>query len=126
MRLPSRGLRVSRITHHARVTQCLAAAGTAPWFLVVAPPGATLPLRQEQLVAFQVTPPAALALHVGTWHAGPFFWSEDAAADATDPSTAHRDFYNLELADTNVVDHTNFDFAAQAPRTAFRIVPTSS
>ena len=62
-------------------------------------------------------------MHVGTWHAGPFFGSGDAAADAADPATATRDFYNLELADTNVVDHTNFDFAAHEPRTAFRILP---
>lgn len=125
MRLASRGLRFSRITHHARVTQCLAAAGSAPWYLVCAPPGAQPPLRAEDLVAFAVTPPAALCMRVGTWHAGPFFGSGDAAADAADPSAATRDFYNLELADTNVVDHTNFDFAAQEPRTAFRILPPS-
>jgi len=33
-------------------------------------------------------------LHQATWHAGPFF-----------SDGQHMDFYNLELADTNVVDH---------------------
>ena len=37
----------------------------------------------------------AVALHRATWHAGPFF---DAPT---------QDFFNLELADTNQVDHHN-------------------
>ncbi len=117
MRLPERGLRFTRITHHAAVTQCLAAAGDAPWYLAVAPPGAAAPLRAADLVAFAVTPPAALALRVGTWHAGPYFGGEAPTGGAS------RDFYNLELSDTNVTDHTSFDFgAAQRPQ-AFRILP---
>jgi hypothetical protein len=124
MRLPARGLTFSRITHHARVTQCLAGAGADPWYLAVARPGAAPPLRAADLVCFAVTPPAALAMRAGTWHAGPYFGSDDAAADAADARTAFRDFYNLELADTNVTDHTSYDFssATQGPR-AFRIVP---
>lgn len=35
-----------------------------------------------------------MKLHAGTWHAGPLFDNAD-----------HMDFYNLELSDTNVVDH---------------------
>jgi len=34
-----------------------------------------------------------------TWHAGPLF-----------KGTPHMDFYNLELSDTNVVDHNTHDF----------------
>jgi hypothetical protein len=38
-----------------------------------------------------------IKLHKGTWHAGPYF----------SPATAL--FYNLELADTNLVDHETCD-----------------
>jgi hypothetical protein len=117
MRLPGRGLRFTRITHHAAVTQCLASAsgGDAPWYLVVAPPEARAPLQVAQLRAFAVAPPAALALRVGTWHAGPLFHG-DAQSGGT------RDFYNLELSDTNVVDHTSHDFSAPQG-CALRVLP---
>ncbi len=39
-----------------------------------------------------------IKLHQGTWHAGPLF-EEDSMA-----------FYNLELSDTNVVDHNTHDY----------------
>jgi ureidoglycolate lyase len=39
-------------------------------------------------------------LHLGTWHVGPFFVPDEVS------------FFNLELADTNVVDHRNCDLAA--------------
>ena len=55
-------------------------------------------MRPEDIVAFEVTPPTALSLHVGTWHSGPYF------------REAERDFYNLELSDTYVVDHDTADF----------------
>ena len=42
----------------------------------------------------RVPPGVFIKLHQATWHAGPFF-SEGK----------HMDFYNLELADTNVADH---------------------
>lgn len=45
--------------------------------------------------AFRVPGTAAIELHRSTWHAGPFF---------DDPTM---DFFNLELADTNQVDHHN-------------------
>jgi hypothetical protein len=38
----------------------------------------------------------ATKLHRGTWHAGPFFDTEDEIR-----------FVNLELSDTNEVDHQN-------------------
>lgn len=40
MRLRDKPLKFDRITHHAKVTQCLGAIGVAsePWYLAVAPP----------------------------------------------------------------------------------------
>ncbi|MEY2833387.1 MAG: hypothetical protein RLZZ574_2646, partial [Cyanobacteriota bacterium] len=42
-----------------------------------------------------------IKLEVGTWHAGPYF--DHPAVD----------FYNLELSDTNIVDHFTYDFATK-------------
>jgi len=86
---------VRAITRHKRCTQalCQAGGGTEPWFIALAMPGAPLRCASE-VVVFSVTPPAALALHVGTWHAGPLF-----------TAGGERPFYNLELSDTNVSDH---------------------
>jgi ureidoglycolate hydrolase len=68
--------------------------------LGVAPPD---PARAEPdpaaIRAFRIPGDRAVKLHVGTWHAGPYFAAETA------------DFYNLELADTNVVDHETCDLA---------------
>jgi ureidoglycolate lyase len=82
---------VRGITCHARVTQCLASVGGAAWALMVAPPGDTP--DETKLAAFAIPGTVAVKLHVGTWHAGPYF-----AAPACD-------FFNLELADTNENDH---------------------
>lgn len=72
-------------------------------------------MRAEDIVAFEITPPAAVSLHVGTWHSGPYFWEEE------------RDFYNLELSDTYVTDHDTHDyrFVRQQGEEAleFQIVP---
>lgn len=93
MSLPPREtMRVCRITHHAKVTQVLAAADNLPWCIALAPPGAPLKSSAE-IKAFRINPPAALVLAVGTWHAGPLYKSQVA-----------RCFYNLELSDTNVND----------------------
>ena len=48
---------------------------------------------RAEIKAFRINPPAALVLAVGTWHAGPLYKSQVA-----------RNFYNLELSDTNVND----------------------
>ena len=48
-----------------------------------------------RITAFSVPGRVAVCLHRSTWHAGPFF---DAPT---------QDFFNLELADTNQVDHHN-------------------
>lgn len=99
MRLRRREKGFSHITRHLAVTQCLASVGGKPWLLAVAPP--TDPDNPEglpdvdQLRAFLVRGDVAVALHRSTWHAGPFF---DAPT---------QDFFNLELADTNQVDHHN-------------------
>jgi len=49
------------------------------------------------LAAFAIPGGCFVKLHAGTWHAGPYF---DAATMA---------FFNLELADTNIVDHQSAD-----------------
>jgi hypothetical protein len=60
-------LHFPRITQHLRSSQTLAALGPTPWYLAVAPAG---PLRPQDIVAFEVSPPDALSLHLGTWHSG--------------------------------------------------------
>lgn len=79
------------ITCHVRVTQCLASVGGVPWYLLVAPPG-DVP-DPKRLAAFAIPGNVAVKLHVGTWHAGPYF------------APAKCDFFNLELSDTNETDH---------------------
>lgn len=98
MRIPGRGLVVKQITRHRRVTQTLASAGGEAWWLAVAPPSdLTVDDAEPALAdirAFRIPGDTAVALHTGTWHAGPLF-----------PEGGERSFFNLELADTNVVDH---------------------
>jgi len=53
----------------------------------------------EDVKVFRVQGSQFLKLNVGTWHAGPLF--KDASMD----------FYNLELSDTNEVDHTTHVFS---------------
>jgi hypothetical protein len=113
MRLESKPLNFSTITHHAGVTQCLGSIGGEDWYLGVARPSIVedgapqqsgggrspvqsraghyyLPPDPAEVCVFRVSGPKFLKLHTGTWHAGPLF-----KADAVD-------FYNLELSDTNV------------------------
>ena len=61
--------------------------------MAVAPPGEADAPKPEEIRAFAIPGDCFIKLHVGTWHAGPYF-------DA--PSVS---FYNLELSDTNLVDH---------------------
>ncbi|XP_047054873.1 uncharacterized protein LOC124661055 [Lolium rigidum] len=124
MRLESKPLKFSTITHHAGVTQCLGSIGGQDWYLGVAKPSVVdraaeqsarggrspvqsraghfyLPPDPAEVCVFRVSGPKFLKLHTGTWHAGPLF-------------KAHAvDFYNLELSDTNVVDHTTHYFEKQ-------------
>ncbi|KAI3721356.1 hypothetical protein L2E82_32365 [Cichorium intybus] len=115
MNLQARPLKFSTITHHAKVTQCLGLIGGGVWYLGVAKSsivdeekGANVlqshsghffvPPAVDGVQVFKITGPKFLKLNRGTWHAGPLF----------KPDTM--DFYNLELSNTNVVDHTTHDF----------------
>ncbi|KAI3425304.1 hypothetical protein D9Q98_009069 [Chlorella vulgaris] len=104
MRLPRRGRTFERITYHAQVTQCLGCLQPAsPWFLVVSRPTLSVAQhpRQQDLTAFRIPHGVFVKLHKGTWHAGPLFDAPSA------------DFYNLELADTNVVDHNTYEYGQE-------------
>ena len=91
MRLEQRGLAFDRMARHKRVTQCLGTTDGRPWLIAVAPAGIGSP-NLADIRAFEVPGDQFIMLAHGTWHAGPHF-TED-----------RRDFYNLELADTNTAD----------------------
>ncbi|EOY18546.1 hypothetical protein QUC31_006459 [Theobroma cacao] len=120
MRLEDQPLKFATITHHASVTQCLGSIGGHVWYLGVAKPSIVdskeiknenskanlqsrcghfyLPPAVDDVQVFRISGPKFLKLNVGTWHAGPLF-------------TEHSmDFYNLELSNTNEVDHTTHSF----------------
>ncbi|GAU15909.1 hypothetical protein TSUD_41310 [Trifolium subterraneum] len=120
MHLENRPLEFSNITHHASVTQCLGSIGGNVWYLGVAKPsivdsngikddaGKTVvqsrsghfyvPPAIEDVQVFKISGSKYLKLNRGTWHAGPLFKSDKM------------DFYNLELSNTNEVDHTTHNF----------------
>jgi ureidoglycolate hydrolase len=93
MRLETRGLVFDRLARHDRVTQCLGATDGRPWLMAVAPAGVKQPSLAD-IRAFSIPADQYIMLAHGTWHAGPIF-QED-----------RRDFYNLELTDTNTADFT--------------------
>jgi ureidoglycolate hydrolase len=93
MRLEGKGQQFHAITRHRRCTQCLGALAGAEWLMAVAPPGDADEPDHETIQAFRIPGNCFIKLHVGTWHAGPLF------------NAPVVDFYNLELSDTNVVDH---------------------
>ncbi|GBG72880.1 hypothetical protein CBR_g12600 [Chara braunii] len=131
MRLRDRCLKVRHITHHAMVTQCLGTMTPRAWYLAVAPPSlveegqeqglhdgetcpkgvlihrkgeswhAYRPPKVDDIQVFRIDGPKFLKLHRGTWHEGPLF------------DGGMMDFYNLELNDTNVNDHTKHSFLEQ-------------
>ncbi|MEG3435941.1 ureidoglycolate lyase [Pannus brasiliensis CCIBt3594] len=98
MRLHTRGRKFSRITRHSQCTQCLGSLGGKEWFMGVAPPSESPEPDLDRLTVFRIPGDCFIKLEVGTWHAGPLFDEEFI------------DFYNLELSDTNVVDHFTYDF----------------
>ena len=104
MRLPKRGMAFDRITYHAKVTQCLGGLTPSDWYLVVAAPtgSAHNPPTQQDLHAFRIPAGKFVKLHEGTWHAGPLFQDIESM-----------DFYNLELSDTNQVDHNTHVYSEQ-------------
>lgn len=93
MRLDHRGYDVNGITRHAAVTQVLAAVGGKPWLLCVAPPVEGDKPDPAAIRAFSIPGDVAVLIHKGGWHAGPYFHDKEMG------------FFNLELIDTNVVDH---------------------
>jgi ureidoglycolate hydrolase len=98
MRLPARGRKFHRITRHGQCTQCLGSLGGREWFIGVAPPSETREPDLDRLTVFRIPGDCFIKLEVGTWHAGPLFEGDPI------------DFYNLELSDTNIVDHFTYDF----------------
>ncbi|PZV09938.1 MAG: Ureidoglycolate hydrolase [Leptolyngbya sp.] len=112
MRQPNRGLKFNHITRHQRCTQCLGALEGKEWFLAVAPPSETVVPQWEDITAFRIPGNCFINLHPSTWHAGPYF---------EQPTI---DFYNLELSDTNVVDHHTCNLL-ETYGVDFEIVPNS-
>ncbi len=55
----------------------------------------------EKLKVFRIPGDCFIKLEVGTWHAGPLF--DQPAIN----------FYNLELSDTNIIDHFTYNFAQE-------------
>uniref|UniRef100_A0A2N9IJK0 Ureidoglycolate hydrolase n=1 Tax=Fagus sylvatica TaxID=28930 RepID=A0A2N9IJK0_FAGSY len=122
MHIEDRPLKFSSITHHASVTQCLGSIGGHVWYLGVAKPSIVdntevkddtggynnivqsrcghfyVPPAVENVRVFRVEGSKFLKINQGTWHAGPLFKGDTM------------DFYNLELSNTNVVDHTSHNF----------------
>ncbi|WP_293341577.1 ureidoglycolate lyase [Microcoleus sp. CAWBG58] len=98
MRLHQKGRKFGKITRHVKCTQCLGSLEGKDWLMAVAPPGEGDKPSLEDIVAFRIPGNCFIKLDVGTWHAGPYFDADFV------------DFYNLELSDTNVVDHFSFDF----------------
>lgn len=121
LHIENRPFEFSKITHHARVTQCLGSVDREAWYLGVAKAsivegeeinggggGGGRNLRSErgghlyvapnvdEIRAFRISGAKFVKLNKGTWHAGPLF-RENA-----------RDFYNLELTDTNVSSSSFF------------------
>ena len=97
MRLKKRTMAVTRITRHLAVTQALASLNGKSWYVLLAPPDKPDDAHAQpdisRLQAFCITGSQALVLHRSTWHAGPYFVEDEV------------DFVNLELSDTNIVDH---------------------
>jgi ureidoglycolate hydrolase len=99
MRLQTRGRKFHKITRHTKCTQCLGSLEGKDWLIAVCPPHNSVDEPAlEEIAAFRIPGNCFIKLEVGTWHAGPYFEHEFV------------DFYNLELSDTNVVDHFTHDF----------------
>ncbi len=93
MQLERKGRQFDRITRHLACTQCLGSLEGKEWLMGVAPPCDGSAPDPDQIRAFRIPGDCFIKLEVGTWHAGPLF------------ETDVINFYNLELSDTNVVDH---------------------
>lgn len=98
MRLHNKGRKFHTITRHNLCTQCLGSLAGKDWLMVVAPPSNQSQPNLEKMAAFRIPGDCFIKLEVGTWHAGPYFDHKIV------------DFYNLELNDTNIVDHFTYNF----------------
>ncbi|MDZ8189874.1 MAG: Ureidoglycolate hydrolase [Nostoc sp. ChiSLP02] len=99
MRLHKRGRNFHKITRHVQCTQCLGSLEGKDWLIALCPPNNDVnEPALDKIAAFRIPGNCFIKLNEGTWHAGPYFEHETV------------DFYNLELADTNVVDHFTHDF----------------
>ena len=101
MRLDHKGRKFTKITRHNLCTQCLGALEGKDWYIAVAPPNSQKEPDINKMAAFHIPGNCFIKLEVGTWHAGPYFDHEIV------------EFYNLELSDTNVVDHFTHNFGTQ-------------
>lgn len=101
MQLHGRGARFHKITRHLACTQCLGALEGKAWLMAVAPPSSAEAPQPEEIAAFWIPGNCFIKLAVGTWHAGPYFEADTV------------NFYNLELSDTNLVDHHTCDLKAR-------------
>jgi len=97
MRLHRKGRKFHKITRHVQCTQCLGSLEGREWLMAVAPPTTAAQPNLDQLAAFRIPGNCFVKLHLGTWHAGPYFDQNFV------------DFYNLELSDTNLNDHETCD-----------------
>ncbi len=101
MRVNKNGRKFHQITRHVQCTQCLGSLEGKDWFMVVAPPSESTKPNIDRMSAFRIPGNCFIKLEVGTWHSGPYCEHEFV------------DFYNLELSDTNVVDHFTHNFRQQ-------------
>jgi len=92
MRLADRGTAFDVMARHDRVTQCLGTIDGLPWLIAVARADVATPGIAD-ISAFRVPADCFITLAHGTWHAGPYF------------TEVWRNFYNLELTDTNTADY---------------------
>ncbi len=110
MRLTKRGRKFHAITRHIQCTQCLGSLEGKDWLIAVCPPNNHLDEPNlEDIAAFRIPGNCFIKLEAGTWHAGPYFEHEVV------------DFYNLELSNTNIVDHFTHNFQ-QSRQLEFEIV----
>lgn len=101
MGLDKRGRKFNKITRHSKCTQCLGSLNGKNWLMAVAPPAPTFAPKLTEIEAFIIPSNCFIKLEVNTWHAGPYFDHE------------YVDFYNLELSDTNIIDHISYDFLTE-------------
>lgn len=113
MQLKHRGRKFHKITRHVLCTQCLGSLDGKEWLISVAPPSEGDRPEIDKMVAFRIPGNCFIKLEMGTWHAGPYF-EHDVV-----------DFYNLELSNTNEVDHFTYNFR-ECDKLEFEIVDEGS